>query len=71
MKITRLVTPEDAPALAEVLRCGDPAAQVRSQRVLERNGFVQFGMAPEYLNIAGRWQDHAMYQVVKRSSATG
>ncbi|GGS07682.1 ribosomal-protein-alanine acetyltransferase [Micromonospora fulviviridis] len=44
---------------------------VRSQRVLERNGFVQFGMAPEYLNIAGRWQDHAMYQVVRPSSATG
>ncbi|MET8910377.1 GNAT family protein [Micromonospora sp. NPDC004551] len=43
----------------------------RSQRVLERNGFVQFGMAPEYLNIASRWQDHAMYQVVKPSSATG
>ena len=42
----------------------------RSQRVLERNGFVQFGMAPEYLNIAGRWQDHAMYQVVRPSSAT-
>ncbi|MEU6205398.1 GNAT family N-acetyltransferase [Micromonospora musae] len=37
---------------------------VRSQRVLERNGFVQFGMAPEYLNIAGRWQDHAVYQVL-------
>ncbi|WP_433286585.1 GNAT family N-acetyltransferase [Micromonospora sp. CA-244673] len=37
----------------------------RSQRVLERNGFVWYGMAPEYLNIAGRWQDHAMYQVVK------
>lgn len=37
---------------------------VGSQRVLERNGFVRYGMAPEYLNIAGRWQDHAMYQVV-------
>lgn len=44
---------------------------VRSQRVLERNGFVQFGMAPEYLNIAGRWQDHVIYQVVRPSSATG
>lgn len=44
---------------------------VRSQRVLERNGFVQFGVAPEYLNIAGRWQDHAMYQVVNPSWATG
>lgn len=38
-----------------------------SRRVLERSGFVRFGMAPEYLNIAGRWQDHAMYQVVKAS----
>ncbi|MGW4498971.1 GNAT family N-acetyltransferase [Micromonospora sp. NPDC004336] len=41
-----------------------------SQRVLERNGFVRFGMAPEYLNIAGRWQDHAMYQLVKPLPAT-
>jgi [ribosomal protein S5]-alanine N-acetyltransferase len=37
---------------------------VRSQRVLEHNGFVRFGMAPAYLKIAGRWQDHAMYQVI-------
>ncbi|MCW2917907.1 MAG: GCN5-related N-acetyltransferase [Actinomycetia bacterium] len=42
---------------------------VRSQRVLERNGFVRFGVAPAYLNIGGRWQDHAMYQVVKTVSA--
>lgn len=40
---------------------------VGSQRVLDRNGFVRFGSAPEYLHIAGRWQDHAMYQVVKAS----
>ena len=39
---------------------------VRSQRVLERNGFVRFGVAPEYLSIAGRWQDHVMYQVLSR-----
>ncbi|MFD0782626.1 GNAT family N-acetyltransferase [Micromonospora azadirachtae] len=44
---------------------------VRSQRVLERNGFVRYGMAPDYLNIAGRWQDHIMYQLVKPSSAAG
>lgn len=36
-----------------------------SQRVLERNGFNRFGVAPAYLNIAGRWQDHALYQVVR------
>jgi ribosomal-protein-alanine N-acetyltransferase len=38
---------------------------VGSQRVLERNGFVQFGMAPAYIRIAGQWQDHFMYQLVR------
>jgi [ribosomal protein S5]-alanine N-acetyltransferase len=37
---------------------------VRSQRVLERNGFVRYGVAPSYLKIAGRWQDHALYQLL-------
>ena len=35
-----------------------------SQKVLARNGFTRIGMAPEYLHIAGRWQDHVIYQVV-------
>ena len=35
-----------------------------SQRVLERNGFQRFGVAPQYLSIAGRWQDHALYQLI-------
>jgi [ribosomal protein S5]-alanine N-acetyltransferase len=38
---------------------------VRARCVLERNGFVRFGMAPAYLKIAGEWRDHIMYQVVK------
>jgi ribosomal-protein-alanine N-acetyltransferase len=38
---------------------------VRSQRVLERNGFVRFGVAPAYLNIAGEWRDHVMFQKVR------
>jgi ribosomal-protein-alanine N-acetyltransferase len=42
---------------------------LRSQRVLERNGFVRFGVAPAYLNIAGKWQDHALYQVVNPTPA--
>lgn len=37
---------------------------VRSQRVLERNGFVRFGLAPRYLKIAGQWQDHVLYQLL-------
>ena len=35
-----------------------------SQRVLERNGFTRFGLAPQYLKIAGRWQDHVLFQVL-------
>jgi ribosomal-protein-alanine N-acetyltransferase len=38
-----------------------------SQRVLERNGFGRIGMAPEYLKIAGRWQDCILYQLVDSS----
>lgn len=37
---------------------------IRSQRVLERNGFVRYGLAPAYLKIAGKWQDHVLYQVL-------
>jgi ribosomal-protein-alanine N-acetyltransferase len=33
-----------------------------SQRVLERCGFEQYGMAPRFLYIAGSWQDHLLYQ---------
>jgi [ribosomal protein S5]-alanine N-acetyltransferase len=32
-----------------------------SQRVLLRNGFRPYGVAPEYLRIAGRWQDHVLF----------
>jgi len=37
---------------------------VGSQRVLLKAGFRQIGMAPRYLQIAGEWQDHNLYQVV-------
>ncbi|WP_284755258.1 GNAT family N-acetyltransferase [Arthrobacter sp. efr-133-R2A-120] len=35
-----------------------------SQRVLLKAGFQKIGMAPRYLQIAGKWQDHNLYQVV-------
>jgi [ribosomal protein S5]-alanine N-acetyltransferase len=35
---------------------------VRSQRVLAKNGFEHIGMAPRYIRIAGEWQDHELYQ---------
>ncbi|MBC7593319.1 MAG: GNAT family N-acetyltransferase [Kineosporiaceae bacterium] len=46
------------------VEAGTLLRNVRSQRVLERNGFVRFGVAPTYLKIAGEWQDHALYQVL-------
>ncbi|WP_336111434.1 GNAT family protein [Paenarthrobacter ilicis] len=33
-----------------------------SQAVLKRSGFERIGVAPSYLNIAGRWQDHVLFQ---------
>ncbi len=38
-----------------------------SQRVLQRNGFTLIGPAPRYLQIAGRWQDHLLFQQVAPS----
>ncbi|HEX6518983.1 MAG TPA: GNAT family N-acetyltransferase [Streptosporangiaceae bacterium] len=46
------------------LEAGTLKHNVRSQRVLERNGFERFGLAPKYLKIAGEWQDHILYQVL-------
>jgi ribosomal-protein-alanine N-acetyltransferase len=37
---------------------------IGSQRVLQKAGFQQIGMAPQYLQIAGKWQDHNLYQVL-------
>lgn len=36
----------------------------RSQRVLERVGFVKYGEAPSYMHIAGDWQDNLLYQLL-------
>lgn len=33
----------------------------RSQRVLTRNGFRPFAVAPSYIKIAGRWEDHILF----------
>lgn len=38
-----------------------------SQAVLHRCGFERIGMAPEYLRIAGRWQDHLLFQRILSS----
>jgi ribosomal-protein-alanine N-acetyltransferase len=35
---------------------------VPSQRVLEKNGFELIGIARRYLQIAGEWRDHRLFQ---------
>lgn len=35
---------------------------LRSQKVLAKAGFARFGLAPRYLQIAGSWQDHVVFQ---------
>ena len=44
------------------LEAGTLLHNVGSQIVLDRNGFVPFGVAPEYLRIAGAWSDHVLFQ---------
>jgi len=39
-------------------------ANSRSQRVLERLDFVEYGRAKSYMHIAGKWQENVLYQVV-------
>jgi [ribosomal protein S5]-alanine N-acetyltransferase len=36
-------------------------ANAASIAVLQRNGFVQEGIAQKYLQIAGKWQDHLLF----------
>jgi len=33
-----------------------------SQAVLKRSGFERIGLAPSYLQIAGQWQEHVLFQ---------
>ena len=44
------------------VEAGTLPENTRSQAVLLRNGFVRFGYAPRYLQIAGRYRDHVLYQ---------
>jgi ribosomal-protein-alanine N-acetyltransferase len=46
------------------LEAGTLEHNAASQRVLQRNGFTRIGLAPRYVRIAGRWQDHILFQVV-------
>ncbi len=44
------------------LEAGTLVHNAASQRVLVRNGFQRFGLAPRYLRINGEWRDHILFQ---------
>lgn len=35
-----------------------------SRKILQRAGFQEIGVAPQYLSIAGKWQDHLLHQLI-------
>jgi ribosomal-protein-alanine N-acetyltransferase len=39
----------------------------KSAKVLKKIGFDKIGIAKEYLNINGRYEDHIMTQLLKRN----
>jgi [ribosomal protein S5]-alanine N-acetyltransferase len=43
------------------LEAGTLLHNAASQRVLARNGYRLIGIAPRYLELAGRWQDHVLF----------
>ncbi|HEX3978976.1 MAG TPA: hypothetical protein VHW96_22085 [Solirubrobacteraceae bacterium] len=73
--VTRLITADDAPILAELEQANRkflaPPASGRCAASSRRNGFVAFGYAPAYLKIGGAWQDHVLYQVLNESDDGG
>ncbi|AMM19837.1 acetyltransferase [Frondihabitans sp. PAMC 28766] len=44
------------------LQAGTLLHNAASQAVLRHTGFTEIGIAPDYLFIAGRWQDHRLFQ---------
>jgi [ribosomal protein S5]-alanine N-acetyltransferase len=46
------------------IQSGTMLHNVASQKVLERNGFIRFGVAGKYLKIAGKWEDHVLFQLL-------
>ncbi|MDX6535968.1 MAG: [ribosomal protein S5]-alanine N-acetyltransferase [Gaiellales bacterium] len=44
------------------LEAGTLLHNIASQVVLDRNGFAPFGVARNYLRIAGSWCDHVLFQ---------
>jgi ribosomal-protein-alanine N-acetyltransferase len=46
------------------VEAGTMPSNVGSQRVLEKAGFTRVGLQRSFLLIAGRWEDHYLYELV-------
>jgi ribosomal-protein-alanine N-acetyltransferase len=46
------------------IEAGTQLHNAASQRVLQRNGFERYGLAPRYLRINGGWRDHVLFQLL-------
>jgi [ribosomal protein S5]-alanine N-acetyltransferase len=53
------------------LEAGTLVHNIASQRVLEHCGFELYGTAPQFLYIAGAWQDHHLYQRIINDHPAG
>jgi [ribosomal protein S5]-alanine N-acetyltransferase len=53
------------------IEAGTMPRNVRSQAVLQRNGFVRIGLAAAYLKIADTWEDHILYQLLNERQDGG
>jgi ribosomal-protein-alanine N-acetyltransferase len=51
------------------IEAGTLVDNTASKRVLEKNGFAQYGMSPRHLRIAGAWRDHALYTLTAEDYA--
>jgi ribosomal-protein-alanine N-acetyltransferase len=53
------------------LEAGTMLHNTRSQAVLQRSGFAEYGLAEQFLHIAGKWQDHVLFQRILNDDPPG
>jgi ribosomal-protein-alanine N-acetyltransferase len=53
------------------LEAGTLLHNTRSQAVLQRAGFQEYGVAEQLLFIAGKWQDHVLFQRILHDRPVG
>lgn len=53
------------------LEAGTLLHNTRSQKVLQRTGFTEYGVAERFLYIGGKWQDHVLFQRILHDDPPG